>query len=214
MPDSTVRLVVFDAGGVIVRVTGPWAVAQARAGIAPTELQAAPEFEAAIADLAGRHQRGELETALYFDLVARASGLEAGQVESILDNWIADEYPGWDRVVERLAQSGVESALLSNTNAYHWQYLVPDGAKAGRYPAIAHLGRHFASHELGAEKPDPGIYQSVEDATGRAPAEILFFDDLPENVAAARARGWQAVLIDPEGDPVGQILQTLESVGL
>jgi FMN phosphatase YigB (HAD superfamily) len=214
MPDSSIRLVVFDAGGVIVRVTGPWAVAQARAGIAPTALQATPEFEAAVQDLADRHQRGELETAIYFDLVARASGLDASQVESILDNWIAEEYPGWDRVVERLERSGVETALLSNTNAYHWEYLIPGGSKAGRYPAIAHLGRHFASHELGAMKPDPAAYQAVEEQTGHAPGEILFFDDLPPNVDAARARGWRAVLIDPDGDPVAQIVDALDAAGL
>jgi FMN phosphatase YigB (HAD superfamily) len=60
-------------------------------------------------------------------------------------------------------------------------------------------------------KPDPAIYRAFERATARAPEEILFFDDLPENVAAARALGWQAVRVNPYADTVGQIRERLRS---
>jgi putative hydrolase of the HAD superfamily len=214
MEGAAIRLVVFDAGGVIVRITGPWEVAQERAGVPRTELQAAEDYAAAIDDLGDRHQRGELETAIYLELMARASALRPDQIEAILDSHIADEYPGWMAVVDRLEASGVETALLSNTNAFHWQYLVPGGAKSGRYPAIGRLDRHFASHEMGTTKPDPNIYRAVEEATGHRGAEVLFFDDLPANVAAARELGWHAVLIDPGGDPTAQILAALDDAGL
>ncbi len=43
-------------------------------------------------------------------------------------------------------------------------------------------------------KPDPRLYEVVERQSGRSGAEILYFDDRPENVAAGAARGWQAIL--------------------
>ena len=63
-------------------------------------------------------------------------------------------------------------------------------------------------------KPDAAIFGAVEDATGRRGDEILFFDDLPANVEGARAHGWRAVLIDPDGDPAAQVLTALEEAGL
>jgi HAD superfamily hydrolase (TIGR01509 family) len=41
-------------------------------------------------------------------------------------------------------------------------------------------------------KPDPALYRVVESAAGVPPARILFIDDRPENVEAARKLGWQA----------------------
>jgi FMN phosphatase YigB (HAD superfamily) len=54
----------------------------------------------------------------------------------------------------------------------------------------------------------------VERATGHGPEEILFFDDLPENIDGARAAGWRAVLIDPDGDPAAQVMTALDKAGL
>ncbi len=49
----------------------------------------------------------------------------------------------------------------------------------------------------GAEKiakPDPRIYQIVEERSGRAGNALFFTDDNPDNIAAANARGWDAHL--------------------
>jgi 2-haloacid dehalogenase len=49
---------------------------------------------------------------------------------------------------------------------------------------------------MGVTKPDPRIYEMVEEDSGIAPERLLFTDDRAENIAAARARGWQAHLFD------------------
>jgi FMN phosphatase YigB (HAD superfamily) len=214
MSDLPPRLVVFDAGGVIVRVVGPWDVAHARSGVPLTDHVALPAFAALQVTLADRHQRGELDTGSYTAAVAQAAGLKPDEVERILDAWIADEYPGWGRVIERLRASGVRTALLSNTNAHHWESMAPWGSRAGRYPAIAGLDHHFASHLIGALKPDPAAFAAVEEGTGVRGEHVLFFDDLPANVEGARGHGWRAVLIDAEGDPATQVLSTLQEAGL
>ncbi len=50
------------------------------------------------------------------------------------------------------------------------------------------------SHEVGLAKPDPRIYALTAERLGVRPEAIAFLDDVPANVEAARACGWQAVL--------------------
>ena len=42
-------------------------------------------------------------------------------------------------------------------------------------------------------KPDPAIYQLLQDRFALEPAKTLFIDDLKANVAVARTLGWQAI---------------------
>lgn len=58
------------------------------------------------------------------------------------------------------------------------------------YPFLEEFDRAFVSAELGVMKPEPRIYEIVEEETGLAPGTILFTDDKAENVEAAAARGW------------------------
>lgn len=52
------------------------------------------------------------------------------------------------------------------------------------------------SGRVNLAKPDAAIFASAEQQLRLIPAETLFLDDSPRNVAAARARGWRAELID------------------
>jgi putative hydrolase of the HAD superfamily len=49
------------------------------------------------------------------------------------------------------------------------------------------------SHEVGLAKPDPAIYALAAERLAVAPHEIVFLDDSPTCVDAARAAGWHAV---------------------
>jgi glucose-1-phosphatase len=63
-------------------------------------------------------------------------------------------------------------------------------------------------------KPDPRIYQFVEDKAGVTGSEIVFFDDAVKNVEAAKDQGWAAFVVDPEGDPPGSIRLILGQLGI
>jgi len=53
----------------------------------------------------------------------------------------------------------------------------------------------FTSHEIGHRKPHPATFEHVLAAIDAPAAEVLLFDDLAPNVAAAQALGLQAVLV-------------------
>jgi len=46
-------------------------------------------------------------------------------------------------------------------------------------------------------KPEPEIYEIAEAQAGVAPEKILFVENSPMHIDAARARGWQTLLYDP-----------------
>jgi HAD superfamily hydrolase (TIGR01509 family) len=126
----------------------------------------------------------------------------AGEVAAIHAAWVTGDYEDVAGVVGAVREAGLVTALLSNTNAAHF-------AELAGGPAVRLLDHQILSYEIGLLKPDAAIYAHVEERTG-VPAEAIgFFDDTAANVAAARARGWQAERIDPELPTAPQMLEAL-----
>jgi hypothetical protein len=107
----------------------------------------------------------------------------------------------------------VQTGILSNTNFPHWS----------RYEASIAVRRssHGVAAFQPAREPSPGVheagggaYEAFELATGFAGAEILFLEDLPENLAAAVKRGWVGELIDYTRETAPQIEAVLTRHGL
>jgi len=71
---------------------------------------------------------------------------------------------------------------------------------ASQYPFFRDFDRSYVSGHLKVMKPDPRIYEIVEDDCGLPPESLLFTDDRADNIAAAGARGWQTHhFTGPEG---------------
>ena len=79
------------------------------------------------------------------------------------------------------------------------------------FTAIQH--RH-ASHLFQLEKPDQAIFEAFEHATQARAVDILYFDDLAQNIAAATQAGWRAIQIDPHCETVPQIRRALALHGV
>jgi HAD superfamily hydrolase (TIGR01509 family) len=101
------------------------------------------------------------------------------------------------------------TGCLSNTNAPHWEEL----AHSHRFPAIRAMHHRLASFEIDASKPDPRAFKAFETATGCSGSEILLFDDSQANCDAAVWLGWQALRVDPHGNPAEQMRTELRRVG-
>jgi putative hydrolase of the HAD superfamily len=209
-------LVVFDLGGVLVRIARTWAEAAAYAGLPEALGVATPGFEQANHALLADFQLGLLSADDYFAAVTEASGgaCSAEDACAIVDAWTQTEYPGIASVFDRLDAAGVPAALLSNTNHRHWERLVALREGPPEYPTLLRARWRFASHLLGCAKPDRAIFRALEESTGVRGRRVLFFDDVEENVAGARAAGWQAELIDHGNDTPGQLMRHLRAYGV
>ncbi|MFM8640755.1 MAG: HAD-IA family hydrolase [Planctomycetota bacterium] len=202
------RLVVFDLGGVVVRICRGWDEACAAAGIDARPLRDPRSHGHLIAPVVHAHQRGAMECDRYAaELASIVGGVTAQEARRVHDAWILGDYPGIAQAIDRIHAAGVDTACLSNTDASHWEQLHSSDA-------FRRIRRRHASHLLGLVKPDAAIYRAFERHAGAAPADIVFFDDLPENVDAARACGWNAVQVDHAGDTAAQVLDALRALGV
>jgi putative hydrolase of the HAD superfamily len=80
------------------------------------------------------------------------------------------------------------TAILSNS------FVGAREQEEARYSFTSMVDVAIYSHEEGIRKPDPRIFALASERIGFPPEEIVFLDDVAENVDAARACGFQAVL--------------------
>jgi len=209
-------LVAFDLGGVLLRICRTWEEGCAAAGVGRRPRRTDAAAESRRREVIAAYQEGRLACADFFPAYATTIGEDcsADDVRRVHDAWLLAEYDGVADLVERLHAAGVETGVLSNTNPSHWVRAVrADGGRA-EFPTASRTRHPHASHLLGMSKPAPAIFRRYEELTGRAPSEIVFFDDLEENVAAAARAGWRAHLVDPNGDPAGEMARSLRDDGI
>lgn len=215
----TPKVVCFDLGGVLVRICRSFAEAVTQAGLPLRNGDRLDDNEWLLRRrrVMQAHQIGELSCDEY--CVALADALEhtytAQELKLVHDAWTLDEYDGVGELLDELnAIPGLLTACLSNTNDAHWLRLSGRAGGAVEYPTVRKLKALLASHELGLAKPDPRIYRAAQERFGCEPEAILFFDDLMDNVQAARTVGWNAERIDPEGSPARELRSLLVQHGV
>lgn len=91
-------------------------------------------------------------------------------------------------LVAGLKASGYTLLLGSNTNEIHARQFRRQFAES-----LAHFDRLVLSFEVREIKPAAGFYHACARAARRPPHECAFIDDMPENVAGARAAGLTAL---------------------
>ena len=109
------------------------------------------------------------------------------------DRWIDMASPAIDhsvRLMRALQARGVP--VFSLTNFGIETYVIA----AKRYGFLNAFDRDFISGHMGVIKPDPRIYEMLEEGAGLAGADLLFTDDRIDNINAAAARGWQTHLFE------------------
>ena len=188
----TVQAVVFDIGNVLVE-WNPERFYDAEVG----EERRRALF-AAVPILA-MNDRVDLG-AVWADEVAALAAQHPDWAEEIghwHGRWIemaSPEIPHSVRLLRALRSRGVPVFALSNFGRETFAHAVT------HYPFLREFDRAFVSGHLALAKPDAAIYEAVERDGGVAPDALLFADDRPENIEAARARGWRTHLFDgPEG---------------
>lgn len=205
-----IRLVCFDLGGVVVRICRSWEEGCAAAGVTvPRSRRLDPTDYQLWHALTMLHQAGRMRLSHYAERVSRLfdGEISPDEVAAIHHAWMFEEYDGIGAVIDAVHASGRKTAALSNTTDEHW-------VRLEAFPTISRLHWRLASHQLGLCKPDPAIYRAAERRVGCRGGAILFFDDLEENVLAARAAGWQAECIDPLAPTAPQILDVLDRYGV
>ncbi len=182
----SIRAVIFDFGGVLVRTIDPsgrqkW---EARLGLADGELSKIV-FDS---EAASRAMLGQVSESAIWEHVASTLRLDAAQLAELeRDFWSGD----WldTELVEflRSLRPRYKTGILSNA----WS-----GAREA-FVNLFGLGQVvdaiIISAEEGVAKPDRRIYQIAAGRLGVQLHEAIFVDDMLENAQAAQAAGMYGV---------------------
>jgi putative hydrolase of the HAD superfamily len=179
----------FDLGRVVLdvdfdRALAHWAQC---GGCTPADLVA--RFERG--EVYKRHERGEIDDATFFADVRRALRIDISDAD-ILAGWnaiLVGEMAGIAPLLARAARR-LPLYVLSNTNRAHEAHFTERFADL-----LGHFHEIYLSSSIGFRKPEPAIYDHVVKAIGVPAGRIVFFDDLAENIDAARAHGLIGVLV-------------------
>jgi putative hydrolase of the HAD superfamily len=112
-----------------------------------------------------------------------------GSVQEFIDAWLRLDHVIDSRLIaalQNLRRAGVTCCLATSQEHNRAEYMKN---AMGFQAAFDHL---FFSCEIGSQKPDLAYFQYITEKLNLKKGSILFWDDSPENIAAARAFGWQA----------------------
>lgn len=206
MPDTNVRAVLWDFGGVIT--TSPFDAFnayEAANGLAPGTIRTLnatnPDSNAW-----ARFERGQLDVEAFaklFEEEAAAAGHRLDALE-VLAGLRGELRPAMVEAVRRCHERLLTGLLTNNFE--------PAGADAEAglgYEAVIDLFHVVVqSSEVGHRKPDPAFYGIACEKLGIEPSEAVFLDDLGVNLKPARAMGMHTIkVVDPK-----RALEELESV--
>ncbi|MFQ8596678.1 MAG: HAD-IA family hydrolase, partial [Alistipes onderdonkii] len=94
-----------------------------------------------------------------------------------------------EQLVRDLKAAGYKLYVLSNMSREFIDFL-------RRFPVYGLFDGEVVSCEEGVVKPEPEIYRRLLGRYGLDPAQTLFIDDRPANIAAAAALGIRGQLFD------------------
>ncbi len=93
---------------------------------------------------------------------------------------------GVAELIRALRLEGIRVVAGSNTFAPHENVIREMGV-------FALFDRTYLSHHMGISKPFPGFFSSIIEQEGFQPEQVVFIDDLKENIEAASASGIRGI---------------------
>jgi len=115
---------------------------------------------------------------------------ELWEVDAV--SWIRNLRTDTLELMRTLKESGKKIGILSNmAPEFHERLFVP---RAAQYRALADV--EVISGLVKMYKPERQIYDLTASLLGLPPERLLFLDDTPSNVEAARRYGWQSEIYE------------------
>ncbi len=181
------RLLLFDLGNVLVRFE-PDLFTMAL-GLDARDAQ--HHYESKVRELTNRYESGGYTTDEYFSSLRDylQNRFDLATLKKAFLSVLTDPIPGMEDLVHE-ATAKLPAAVVSNTNETHFPSVLP------RVHALQYLPKRYLSYEMGVMKPLPEFYQRILRNETVLPNEMLFIDDVKDNIAAAEKAGMVGYLFD------------------
>ena len=133
-------------------------------------------------------ERGAIGFGDFYEFLCTNAGYRAS-MRALRDVWtdfFDGPIAGAESLLERIRER-YRVAFLSNSNEVHAEVIPRQFAMLFQKD-----DRFIFSHRFNVAKPDPEMFRRALEIIGALPQQVVFVDDLLENVLAARAEGIQA----------------------
>ena len=133
---------------------------------------------------------GQITADDYYARAAAKHGAAPSTFKALLEDAYTSEFNSrLADCVRTLRSRGLESWALTNSLSSETTWMQRPGFE-GLFAGV------ISSCDCGLAKPDPEIFAFAARRAGADPHEILFIDDMADNVAAARVAGFHAIIFD------------------
>jgi putative hydrolase of the HAD superfamily len=185
MSNQSIKAVLLDYGGVIAEEgfrNGLIAMAREQGLDVDMMLNVAKQAVYESGFVLGRGTENA-----FWALMREGTGLRGNDAEltkRILEGFILRPW-----IIERVRQwhaQGYITGILSDQT--HWLDWLNE-----RDHFFEYFDHVFNSYYMGKGKRDPGLFYDITEQLALSPAEILFVDDIRNNVKRAQAAGWQTI---------------------
>ena len=194
--NNDIKVLLFDLGGVVIDIDPKKAISKLK----KTSLEATSKFEeldyryetfnSDLSKLFYAYEKGEISDQLFRNKLRITGKLE-------LDDKEIDEI--WNLVIVKIHSDILKLILqlkkkysimiLSNTNSIHRKFFDKLCIDLYGKPFEKLFDHVFYSFELKCRKPDKEIYEKVVERSKYLSSEIMFFDDMSENLIECKKIG-------------------------
>lgn len=173
----------FDLGNTLIKLAYERVLESVcrSAAVSRDELVAILEEPGGYRDM----ERGAVTFREFYEFIAGRAGYRGSlhDFRAIWSDFFDGPIPGSEDLLDRIRRK-YRVAFLSNSNEVHAE-LIPR-----RFSALFKKDDRFIfSHRFRVAKPDPEMFRRALEVIGALPQNVVFIDDLIENVLAARAEG-------------------------
>jgi putative hydrolase of the HAD superfamily len=184
--------IILDMGGVLMNHNMPECIARFSAILGEekmkTMLGLASNGEGTANSLMEQYERGDISTNFFIDTILKHAKAGTSR-EEVIAAWNAMHGGIPTERLEHIQQwkdAGHHLFLLSNNNDLHWHHIL------SQYD-MSMFDYCFASHLMHMSKPDPRIYQAVDNQLRVWDCEqpFHFVDDIAINRINAEKIGWK-----------------------
>lgn len=205
-----IKTVIFDFGNVLCNIDFRRCMARLQEVMGVDLLE--PETLKWFLEFFKSYEKGQVDNEAFFLRLQETSSLNPS---------IHDLKSAWNYMIvgmndERFPfllelQKKYKVLLLSNSNVEHIKYGMDMIRNTNQIPDFESRYFHkiYYSHIIGMRKPDREIFDFITEDSKLVTNEILFIDDLPNNIEGAIAAGWNAVRHNPKTEIIEMLPQYL-----
>ena len=184
--------IILDMGGVLMNHNMPECIARFTDILGEEQMKTilglATNGEGTADSLMEQYERGDISTDTFIEGIMQHAQRPTSR-EEVIAAWNAMHggIPA-ERLqhIQQWKDAGHRLFLLSNNNDLHWEHIL------SQYN-MSMFEHCFASHLMHMSKPDPRIYESVDNQLRKWQCELPFHfvDDIAINRETAEALGWK-----------------------